>query len=352
MFDASNPVPASVDKDDAHATALAEVERAMHALLVPSFVGSVLPEMVAPALTSGGKRMRARLALTAGAALGGEPASHRAWACACELMHNATLVHDDLQDGDETRRGQPTVWVRHGAAQAINVGDYLFMAAFRALDALVAVDAARAGFALAQALAQGLGTVIEGQALECASADYYAKIAAFPYETMVRGKTAALFALPVYGSALLAGHAPNEARACSDAFAALGVLFQMQDDVLDLWGDKGRKLPAADLYEGKISCVVTAHLARRPQDAGWLGALLARPRNEVTAKEVEDALRAFTEAGTREAVLADMQARSALLQAACPAPLRDTMDGLVRRTWAPLQHLAPWPPPRRDGGVP
>ncbi|MCA9571733.1 MAG: polyprenyl synthetase family protein, partial [Myxococcales bacterium] len=74
-------------------------------------------------LATGGKRLRARLALATMQALGGDRREAVPWAAAAEMLHNATLVHDDLQDGDAVRRGHPAVWARHGANQAINVGD-------------------------------------------------------------------------------------------------------------------------------------------------------------------------------------------------------------------------------------
>ena len=90
-------------------------------------LGAILWEHV----NTGGKRLRARLALASCQALGGTREQAVAWAAACELLHNATLIHDDLQDGDEVRRGREALWVRHGAAQAINAGDLALMLPYR-----------------------------------------------------------------------------------------------------------------------------------------------------------------------------------------------------------------------------
>ena len=87
-------------------------------------------------LSTGGKRLRARLAMETGVRLGAEGKEILPWAAACELLHNATLVHDDLQDGDRVRRGQPTMWVKHGPAQAINAGDLMWVAPYLALEKL------------------------------------------------------------------------------------------------------------------------------------------------------------------------------------------------------------------------
>ncbi|MEC8424852.1 MAG: polyprenyl synthetase family protein, partial [Myxococcota bacterium] len=116
--------------------------------------------MVQEHLGTGGKRLRARLALAAATALGVGPGA-RAWAEAVELLHNATLIHDDIQDGDRVRRGQPTTWVRHGVAQAINAGDLMLMLPFLAIsrgDVPVPVQAA-----LSACLAEQAAATVRGQ---------------------------------------------------------------------------------------------------------------------------------------------------------------------------------------------
>lgn len=325
------------------AAQLARVEGHIHALLGGDVEGSVLPPMARPCFTGGGKRMRAWLALRACDALRVPDVCAEPWAAACELMHNATLVHDDLQDGDTTRRGRPALWVAHGAAQAINVGDWLFMLAFRALGSLPAEAQHHAGFALTQALAAGMAEVIEGQGIECASRAYFAAVASFPYEAMVRGKTAALFALPVCGAALLAGYDARAARTLAAPFAELGVLFQQQDDVLDLWGDKGRELRGADFYEGKLSAIVVTHLRRVPADASWLLPLLAAPRDATDAGQVRRAIDTFVQSGSRAALLADMQKRGERARNLADPALLPVLDGLLARIWAPIAPLRPTP---------
>ena len=89
--------------------------------------------LVAEHLSSGGKLIRPRLIYKVVELAGGKPADAREWAAAIELLHNATLVHDDYQDGDTHRRGKPTLWVTYGGPQAINAGDFLWSTAFRAV---------------------------------------------------------------------------------------------------------------------------------------------------------------------------------------------------------------------------
>ena len=297
--------------------------------------------MVREALDGGGKRLRARLALAALEALGGSRRQGVAWAAACELLHNATLVHDDLQDGDATRRGRPTTWARHGAAHAINAGDLLLMLPFLALERLPAPPERR--WAVAATLARHAAATVRGQTAEMALSAGRAAPAWDEYRRAAEGKTGALFQLPVEGAALLAGRAPAEAQALAAAFRTLGVLFQLQDDILDLYGDKGRGRPGDDLREGKTSALVVEHLALHPSDGAWLLELLALPRDATPDDGVAHAMERFREGGALERVLGriDEEARAA---ASCPAlaaepALAEIAGELAHVALAPIAHV-------------
>lgn len=260
--------------------------------------------MVQEHLATGGKRLRARLALAAATALGVGPGA-RAWAEAVELLHNATLVHDDIQDGDRVRRGQPTTWVRHGVAQAINAGDLMLMLPFVAIsrgDVPVPVQAVLSACLAEQAAATVRGQTDELHLLPGGHTDQEA------YDRAVRGKTGGLFGLPVEGAALLAGLDRNDASALARPFGELGLLFQLQDDVLDLYGDKGRERAGADLFEGKVSALVVAHLARAPSDRTALLALLRSPRAETDPVAVGEIIADFRSSGALDDVLDRIQA--------------------------------------------
>ena len=114
---------------------------------------SGIAEMAKEHLGTGGKRFRALMTLQAADLLGVSQRSAIYWAAAVELIHNATLVHDDIQDGDTTRRGRPTVWKKHGVGQAINVGDLMLMVPYQILSC--------ADFAPSQ-LRQLLGAATDG----------------------------------------------------------------------------------------------------------------------------------------------------------------------------------------------
>jgi len=258
--------------------------------------------MVHEHLDTGGKRLRARLALASCRALGGRAEDAIDWAAAVELLHNASLIHDDIQDGDRTRRGQPALWAQHGAAQAINIGDLLLMLPFRALRRYPAESQA----ALVQILAKYAESTVRGQIRELsltASADK----GWGDYFAAVSGKTGTLFALPVHGAAELAGVTPDEARELAAALSSIGVLYQLQDDLLDLFAAKGRRSAGSDIYAGRLTAVVLTHLDLHPEDGPTLFEVLCKPREETRAEEVEDLVARFIEGGATAQLLARIE---------------------------------------------
>jgi geranylgeranyl diphosphate synthase, type I len=306
---------------DSHLPAVEALMRQLCAGEAPELLGRIATEH----LDTGGKRLRARLALAAVEALGGRAPD----AVACELLHNATLIHDDIEDGDRARRGQPTAWARHGVAQAINAGDLLFLLPFAAAERVAAGSEAR--LRLCGALAKRGAAVIRGQAAEMAlTAARRADRAA--YFAAITGKTSGLFELPVEGAAILTG--VPEARVVP-AFSQLGVLFQLQDDVLDLFGDKGRSEVGADLREGKVSALVVAHLELHPEDGAWLVELLGRPRDQTSDAEVERAIERFRAGGALRLACRWIEERAADLRA-LPTPVGGLLAELVDLVLAPV----------------
>lgn len=300
---------------------------------------NVLGPMAIEHLSTGGKRLRSRLALEATHALGGSIDAAIPWAAACEMLHNATLVHDDFQDGDTLRRGQPTTWVQHGAAQAINVGDLMLMLPYQIIEQIPLNDIR---WPLCQAMASRMSAVIGGQAQEL-----LLNTATDPtwdiYIQTIRGKTSALFELPVLGAAIIAGKTFSQAAELAVPFQTLGLLFQLQDDVIDLYGDKGRGAPGADIREGKVSALVVQHLTLAPQDKPWLLSILRQSRNETPESDVQKVIARFKESGALEQCLRQLsEMRSAILHAPALAgqkALLGVAASLVERVFVPLQHL-------------
>lgn len=291
---------------------------------------------------TGGKRLRARLALGAADALGVDRQRAVPWAAACELLHNATLLHDDVQDGDRLRRGKEAAWVKHGVAHAITAGDLALMLPWLALESLDAPDDVL--WQLGSALSRQACRVARGQANE---SDLLPRrhLTWAAYERVVMGKTSALFVLPVLGAARLAGLDRASAESLAEELYALGVLYQVQDDVLDLYGDKGRDVVGSDVAEGKVSALVVEHLRLCPQDTEWLVAILEKPREETTLDDIQSVIARFKERGTLDAVWDRMHAIedsivSSPILSAYPR-LHALAVELVAMAVAPIAHTAP-----------
>lgn len=291
--------------------------------------------MVHEHLETGGKRLRAKLALSACEALGGRADHAVDWAAAVELLHNASLVHDDIQDGDRMRRGKAALWARYGSPQAINAGDLLLMLPFRAL----ARYPADQQVALVQILAEYAERTVRGQISE---RDLTASTAGDwgAYFDAVAEKTGTLFALPVRGAAELASVSTEHATELARTFASIGVLYQLQDDLLDLFDAKGRGSRGSDIYEGRVTAVVLTHLDLHPNDSSQIFAVLCKPREQTTPRDVAQLIERFVQKGCTQQLLERIELlASELLDAdalrAAPG-IHTVAQELVHRVLAPL----------------
>ena len=267
---------------------------------------STLARMCQYHMGTGGKRVRALLPLMVAEALGADAARFVPFGAACEMLHNATLVHDDLQDGDAVRRGEETVWHRFGAPQAVNLGDAMFYYTLLLVDRLE-VPLARRQAAARRVLRETL-RVIDGQEREFGLKHVGVTMA--DYFTMVEGKTSGLFALPMAGAADLVGAPREVVEAMQEAARHMGVLFQIQDDVLDLYGDKGRADRGADILEGKRSVLVVHALEHAPPEkARWLRQVLDKDRDATSPEEVAMTIELLREVGSLAFALAEISAR-------------------------------------------
>ncbi len=259
---------------------LGQVEQLMRQLVLEDGVDH-LSHMVLTQLSAGGRRVRARLALAAADAFGVPAAQGVVWAASVELLHNATLIHDDIQDGDLVRRGKPTLWATHGVPQAINAGDLLLMLPYVALAEMPPFAQGRLAILIATASAR----IVRGQASEldllCTE-----RLDRQSYYAAARGKTGALFELPVTGAAVLGSLAQETVTECASLFGRLGLAFQIQDDILDLYGDKGKGLRGADVREGKVSALIVELLETRPDTRQEVLAILRKQREETSDEDV------------------------------------------------------------------
>ncbi len=212
-----------------------------------------------------GKRVRPLLLLLTTVAAGGDWEKAVPAAAAVELVHNFSLIHDDIQDRSDTRRGRPTVWRQWGVAQAINAGDAMYTLAFAALSRLRDTVGDAQALEAHTVMQNTCLRLIEGQYLDLAY-EQRADLNEEDYWPMVGGKTAALLAACTDLGALVAG-APEAVRSAYRRFGeGLGLAFQVQDDELGIWGDAALtgKPTGSDLLEGKNTLPVLYGLAHSP----------------------------------------------------------------------------------------
>jgi geranylgeranyl diphosphate synthase type I len=217
---------------------------------------------------AGGKHIRPVVVLLTCAAAGGAWQAALPAAATVELVHNFSLIHDDIEDNSPTRRGRSTLWKLWGVPQAINAGDALFTLAYLELGRLRETQPAELTLRAAEVLQQACLQLTRGQYLDLA---YEARtdLSLEDYWPMIRGKTAALLAAATELGALIAG-VEEERRAAFRRFGEhLGLAFQAQDDLLGIWGEMAitGKSTASDLLTGKKSLPVLYGLGQRSKFA-------------------------------------------------------------------------------------
>ncbi|WP_406332773.1 family 2 encapsulin nanocompartment cargo protein polyprenyl transferase [Streptomyces sp. NBC_00203] len=252
-----------------------------------------------PAAGNAGKAIRPALVLTAVRALGGQQSTAVRAAAAVELIHNFTLLHDDVMDRDTTRRHRPTAWTVFGDADAILAGDALQALAQR----LLAEDPHPASSAAAARLAACVVELCAGQHADTAMERMG------PHEVtldevlaMAEAKTGALLGCACALGALYAGAGDADVEAL-DAFGReAGLAFQLIDDVIGIWGDPSRtgKPAGADLIARKKSLPVVAALASGTAAATELAELYGVPCEGGDAGELERTVLAVERAGGRD----------------------------------------------------
>ncbi|MEV1025960.1 polyprenyl synthetase family protein [Streptomyces sp. NPDC050264] len=214
-----------------------------------------------------GKALRARLALAA-ARCGPEPRRAITAAVTVELLHGFSLLHDDIMDGDRTRRGRPAAWVAYGTPAALLAGDALLTLALRVLtdtEDIRAVDAC----------VRVMDDLVRGQSDDLAF-ENERQVSVAEYVSMAAGKTGALTAAACELAALLAGAPAAVVEALERFGRHAGIAFQIADDILGIWGDPRRtgKPVGSDLAARKKTLPVVAALHAPGRGAGRLRDLL------------------------------------------------------------------------------
>jgi len=204
-----------------------------------------------------GKRIRPILVLLTAAAASGEWTPALPAAAGVELIHNFSLLHDDIEDNSPLRRGRPTAWKKWGVPQAINTGDSMFILAHLALLRLAETTTPTITLVATQILQQTCLRLTQGQYLDIA---YEARpgLTLDDYWPMVTGKTAALIAACTELGAVVAAANESTCSAYRKFGLNLGLAFQVLDDLLGIWGDAAQigKSNASDLVAGKKSLPV------------------------------------------------------------------------------------------------
>jgi len=281
-----------------------EIEILRHAKRVDAVLEELAPRdgppfLAEPAwyhLDTGGKRIRPALCLLACEALGGDSEKALHFAAAVELLHNMLLVHDDIEDGDAVRRNKPTVWRAYGLANAINVGDYIFACAFRAVMASPLPEGVR--MRLLDVFLATCERTIEGQALDI-NARGNARFTVEDYLRMAERKTGRYLVLGMVGGAIIAD-APEVTLQCLQNLGdSLGPAFQVRDDLIDLTTGKGRGVRGSDIAEGKASILYAHALAQSsPAESERLLEIMKKPREETTEADVAWVLGLYERCGS------------------------------------------------------
>ena len=259
---------------------------------------ALLSAPCASLVSGGGKRWRPLLAVLAYQLAGGGGEDIYTLTPLIEGIHTASLIHDDIEDNSELRRGKPAAHVAYGLDSALNSGSWLY---FRALQSLEDYHVP-AGIKLdlyAAALTH-IRSLHEGQALDIhwhRTADFFPSRQ--DYERMIRLKTGALAALAAYTGMRAAGKEHEESKSFAALFAEVGVGFQILDDVKNISTGNAGKKRGDDIVEGKKSMPAILHIEKHPEDAASLTAYFEQAQREgIDSPAVEKAIALLSSSGS------------------------------------------------------
>lgn len=260
---------------------------------------AMIPEVANHLISGGGKRLRPMLTLACAAMSEYRGDGHIKLAAAVEFMHTATLLHDDVVDDSDMRRGKPAARKLWGNEASVLVGDFLLGQAFKMMvevGSLPCLDI----------LSTAASVIAEGEVMQLAAAKNM-QTSEDDYLAVIRGKTAELFAAACEVGAVLGQQPRGEQAACRSYGMNLGIAFQLVDDALDYGGSQARlgKNVGDDFREGKITLPVVLAFRRgdAQERAFWTRCL---ERGEVTDSDLEGAIGLLT----RHRALADTVERA------------------------------------------
>lgn len=284
-----------------------------------------IPEVTAHLVEAGGKRLRPLLTLAAARALGYSGEDHLRLAATVEFIHTATLLHDDVVDESRQRRGRPTANLLWDNKSSVLVGDYLFARSFQLMTET-------GNLRVLDILADASAVIAEGEVLQLTAAQDLATDEAI-YLQVVRGKTAALFAAAAEVGGIVAGGGEAQVAGLREFGDALGIAFQIVDDLLDYGGATAAigKNTGDDFRERKLTLpVIKAVAAAGAEDRAFWSRVIER--GEQREGDFETALRLLDETGAMAAARRDALDWAARGRAAlAPLPegeLRDILADL------------------------
>lgn len=280
-----------------------------------------------------GKRLRALLCLLCCDAVSGDWRSALPIAAAVELAHNFSLIHDDIEDESDSRRGRPAVWKVWGLAQGLNAGDGMFVLAHLAVDRLC-----DRGFSpekcavVSRVFDQAMLALCRGQFLDL-EFESRLDVTVVEYLEMIRGKTAALMSAATRLGAMLKSDDEHVVDALARFGENIGLSFQIADDILGIWGDPSvtGKSAATDILSRKKSLPAIFGLTH-PKHGRALRDLYGKDR--LTAEDVRTVLALLEASGAR----AYAQSQADAFRAAAHAALEET--GITNRAMAGLSQIA------------
>ena len=285
-----------------------------------------IPEVTAHLVEAGGKRLRPLLTLAAARLCGYAGGDHLKLAATVEFIHTATLLHDDVVDESERRRGRPTANLLWDNKSSVLVGDYLFARSFQLMTETGSIR-------VLDILANASAVIAEGEVLQLTAASDLAADEA-TYLRVVRGKTAALFAAATEVGGVIAGAAEAEVAALVAYGDALGIAFQIADDLLD-YGGRGATLGknvGDDFRERKMTLpVIRALAAGDAAERAFWARTIGKGRQE--AGDLDRALAILHARGalssTHDTAVAYADRARAALAALPAGPLRDDLADLA-----------------------
>ena len=285
-----------------------------------------IPEITAHLIEAGGKRLRPMLTLAAARLCGYGGEDHIRLAATVEFIHTATLLHDDVVDESDRRRGRPTANLLWDNKSSVLVGDYLFARSFQLM---VATGSLR----VLDILANASATISEGEVLQLTAAQNLAT-GEDTYMKVIRGKTAALFSAATEVGGVIAGAPESQIDALRDYGDALGIAFQMADDLLDYGGDSSTigKNAGDDFRERKLTlpAIKAVDAADATERAFWSRVF---EKGDQRDGDLAHAIELMQRHGALDAARADAnlwagQAKAAL-QAVPPGEITDMLSDLA-----------------------